>query len=312
MGDIKTAEILFHDAWSSWETNGTLHVYFPIAWLGMVSHMKGDPEQAIKYIKEGLKTIQRMGYKNAEGWSLDHLGVLYSEKGDKKEAVMYLNKALIVREELGNITDITRTIFNTFLLNYESEDYNEATIQLEKLIDLKQELENPVITNRIQLAQAMILTKSRRLLEKGQAQQKLLELIEQSDIEVALLITALMYLFDLKIGEWKASENDETLREIHQILKKLDNIAESQNIYPLIIENSILHANVLLIEGKIEQALTILREASEKARIKNLNHLVEKTSQFEQKLLNQIKEWQTLLTTNASIAQKVDYSEIFD
>ena len=311
-GDLQKAEEMFCEARKNWDLTETLHVYFPIAWLGLIYRMKGELDKAIESVIRGLKTIQQMGYKNAEGWALDYLGDLYREKGDILEALNYLNKALIVRVELDNKVDIARTLFNLFILTIDHKVLDEAKKYLDRLKHLNEELNIQIINDRTKLAEALMLMQSRNLLHIGHAQQKLVELTTTPNVEVSILILALLNLFDLLIIEWKATEDSGTLEDIHLLLKKLKNIAEDQKILPLAIENRILLANILLIEGKINQALIVLNEANEMAQRKKLSILVEKTSRFQKKLTQQIKEWQDLLAINASIAKRVEYSELLD
>jgi len=312
MGDFIKAEEMFRAAWKNWESSETLHVYFPISWLGLVHRMRGEQDLAIKYFLFGLEKIQEIGYKNAEGWALDFLGELHWEKGDFQEALTYLNEALKVREELGNKIDITRSLFNLFLVNLELKNSEKAKEQLQTLKHLNIEIHNPIIKIRTQLAEALILMQSRKLIEKGHAQNILLELISLTNVEGRIKILALLNLFDILIIEWKASEEEETLEEIYELLKELETMARNQNISTLLIEHKILLANVLLIEGNIEKIFSVLNEASDMAKIRNLSHLEEKINQMREKVTDQIKEWQILLENNASIAQRLEKSEILD
>ena len=311
MGNLIEAEENFRAAWKTWELNKTLHVYFPISWLGVVHKMRGEPDLAIEYFIFGLKKTRELGYKNAEGWTLDFIGELYWEKGDFQEALKYLNKALIVREELGNKIDITRTLFNLFLVNSELGNSEEAKKQLEILKHLNTDLNSQIIKTRTLLAEALLLMQSRKLIEKGNAQNMLLELLSMN-VEGRIKIMALLNLFDILIVEWKASEQEETLSEIYNLLKELESIARNQDISTLLIEHKIILANVLLIEGNLEQIFEILNEANEMAKLRNLSQLEAKINHMQEKVADQIKEWQVLLENNATIAQRLEKSDILE
>ncbi|MFX1517330.1 MAG: tetratricopeptide repeat protein, partial [Promethearchaeota archaeon] len=194
MGDLIEAEENFRAAWKTWELNKTLHVYFPISWLGLIHRMRGEPDLAIEYFIFGLEKTRELGYRNAEGWALDFIGELYWEKGDFQEALSYLNEALTVRKELGNKNDITRTLFNLFLVNLELGNLENAKNQLLTLNNLKTDLNNQIIKSRTQLAEALLLMQSRKLIEKGNAQNMLLELLSMN-VEERIKILVLLNLF---------------------------------------------------------------------------------------------------------------------
>jgi len=311
-GDLKKAEELLLQAMKHLELSGSSYKDSPKMSLAQIYAHKGDYEQALELSDDVLKFYQKIGYKNGIGWSLDFIGVIYREKGEIQEAQGHFKESLSVRETLGNHVDTARTLFNLFLLSCEANDFQQAIDYLEKLKRLNDKLENEAISNRSELAEALILMKSRKMKDKAKAEAILSELTVKENIEGFLLILSLLNLFDLLITEWKASEDEETLTEIITLLNKLKKIAESEGIHPLFIEYKILLANISLIEGKIDLAHSLLNEAITISNDKKLNKLEEKATKFQKQVSTQVREWHQLLKTNASIAERIEKSEIFE
>ncbi|MFQ5978964.1 MAG: tetratricopeptide repeat protein [Candidatus Heimdallarchaeota archaeon] len=311
-GELHKAEPLLLESVKISKSLESPYVFAPATTLGELYRVKGNYNRAITYLTEGLQAAREMGYRNAESWTLDSLGSVYRDKGEFQTASDILKKALTERKALGNHADTARTLFNLLLVALETKNVAEAKIQVQELKDLDGLMKNPIIAHRATLADALVLKHSPRIIDKAQAQEKLLTLTVKEDIEATIKILALLNLFDLLLLEWKVSEAEETLQEIHALLELIKTIAKSQEMISLIIETNLLQATVALIEGHMTQTDSLLIEAIALAKNHNLTHLIVKIQQLQNQITSQIQEWQALLKQNASIAQRMEKADLED
>ncbi|MHA2232990.1 MAG: tetratricopeptide repeat protein [Candidatus Hodarchaeales archaeon] len=311
-GELDKAEPLLLESVKTSKSLESSYVFAPATALGELYRVKGNYNRAITYLTTGLQAAREMGYRNAESWTLDSLGSVYRDKGEFQKATDILKKALTERKALGNHVDTARTLFNLLLVALETKNVAEAKMQVQELKNLDGLMENPIIAHRATLADALVLKNSPKIIDKAQAQEKLLELTVKEDIEATIKILALLNLFDLLLLEWKVSEAEETLQEIHALLERIKAIAKSQEMISLIIETNLLQATIALIEGHMTQTDSFLIEAIALAKNHNLTHLIAKIQHLRSQIASQIQEWQALLEQNASIAQRMEKADLED
>ena len=136
--------------------------------------------------------------------------------------------------------------------------------------------------------------------------------MKQQDLEINLLILACFHLFKLYLLEWKVSEDKATLNEIYHLFDHLQNLADTQALLPLGVELQLLRALLALAQGDLPQADAHITEAIHIAQTHQLTHLVTKAKQLHTQIQSQVKEWQALLADNASIAQRLEKTEMED
>lgn len=89
-------------------------------------------------------------------------------------------------------------------------------------------------------------------------------------------------------------------------------MAESQRLFPLIIDILILRSKFALVEGDLTQAATILDQAEMTAHEKSLGLLERKVIQEKQLLEQQHQSWQDLITSNASFHDRINQAQLRD
>ncbi|MFX0125190.1 MAG: hypothetical protein ACFFAE_16275 [Candidatus Hodarchaeota archaeon] len=154
--------------------------------------------------------------------------------------------------------------------------------------------------------------RSPKLLDKAQAQQKLRDLTQNEDLEINLLIITSLNLFNLYLLEWKVSEDKTTLDEIYQLLDQLQELVNIQRLLPLGVELQLFRALLALVQGDLSQGDTQITEAINIAQTHQLPRLVAKAQELHTQIQSQVKEWQALLDENASIAQRLEKTEMED
>jgi tetratricopeptide (TPR) repeat protein len=76
------------------EEEAYLGVSAALGSIGMVYMDKGDLDNALQYLQDGLKIDKEIGYRQGEATSLGNIGRVYGEKGDSANALRYLEAAL--------------------------------------------------------------------------------------------------------------------------------------------------------------------------------------------------------------------------
>lgn len=278
--------------------------------MGDLYRLQGNSEQAIIYLTEALKGAKVIGYQLNIAFLMDRLGEAYRSQNQMQEASNNFEQALEIKNLLGNKTVTARTLFKLFLLLLETGESVKAEQQLNRLKEIAEKEKNPIITNRTNLADALYQMQSYKLLDKAQAQQKLHDLTLHDNLEVDLLIIAFLNLFELYLIEWKVSEDEATLDEIYQLLDQLQELADNQSILPLEVELHLLRALLALVQGDLPQADVQITKTIHIAQTYQLPHLVTKAQQLHTQIRSQVKEWQALLDENASIARRLEKTEM--
>ena len=114
---------------------------------------------------------------------------------------------------------------------------------------------------------------------------------------------AIFNLCELLIMELKILGAEPILDEVNQLAKQLLQIAEKQNLYPLLAKTFLLKAKLSLLKPDLKLAKKLLEEAREIAKEKGFERLAAVISQEQQHLEGNLADW--LAEKNSSFIDRL-------
>jgi hypothetical protein len=207
-------------------------------------------------------------------------------------------------------TLVAHTLFNSILLYLELEDHTRAKEYSEKLQQLEERTNVDFIKNLTRLVDALILSQSTRLSNKGKAQMILTELIGEEQVDYTVKVHAYLQLCELHLFELKASEDESVIGDITSILDELTQLATQLHLDPILVKTQILQSKLSLLNGDISTAELLLDEAFTLSVDKNLSNLKNQIIVEQEKLEKQFERWQEITSRNYSISERLRMTEI--
>jgi len=123
-------------------------------------------------------------------------------------------------------------------------------------------------------------------------------------------VLAIINYCDLLLEELKTYGEEEVLREIIGLSKILTNISKRQNSFPLKIESLLLEGKLKLIQGEASVSLDKFNQAYDIASDHRLKGFKRKAFDLIKNLEDELEKWKKLYAANASIAEKIETSQI--
>lgn len=172
---------------------------------------------------------------------------------------------------------------------------------------------NKYVDLRTRFAKATVSRMGKRGLEKLQAQQFFKEIIEEEILQHEITVLSMLNLCKLLISELKISEDEEVvLQEINKLSNRLFDIAHRQNSSWLIAMSLMLQAKLVMVEGDLEEASSLLEKAHTLANEKKLGNLLTKVEHEQAVLQEELEKWEELSRRNASIRERVEQARLDD
>ncbi|MFW9996910.1 MAG: tetratricopeptide repeat protein [Candidatus Odinarchaeota archaeon] len=262
---------------------------------------------------EQLRTAER----NATIMSIK--GNLYLKKGDydlasecfhqsKKvlEDVDY-EKVLIEDGDSGKnlCLPVANALFGIIRLSVESGEGIALTPHLQQLRDITEKTDCKIINHQHQIAEALVLRTSNRIINQAKAQAKFHQIMDERIIDQELKALAILNLCDLLLLEMWTSGDDEILGEIKTLSMDLENIAKNLQSYSLLAETYIIQSRLALLELNARKVKDLLTRAQNLAEKNGLKKLALKISYEHDSLLDQLSKWDSL-EKDVSIAKRIE------
>ena len=278
--------------------------------MGLIYQARGDFEQALRYYQESLVLSQELGNKHDMALCYNNIGEIYHSMGKIEEALDQIKKSLTFFREIGATPDITLPLFNLVELSLYSGLPQKAQSYLQQLQEISIKEENNIISRRYRLAKALVLKNSRRVKVRIQSSDILEKLISEEIIDHALTIRAMFELSELLIDELRAYGEEEVFYEVKELIQRLDEIANRQNSYSLIIDTAILQSRLSMVEGDLNASQKFLDRAELIAKEKEIHHLAKEIQKEKEHLKSQYKKWEYLIQSNAPFGSRLEQAQL--
>ncbi|MFX1247236.1 MAG: hypothetical protein ACFFBQ_07610 [Promethearchaeota archaeon] len=273
------------------------------AWQGQFFLQRGDFEKANAKFSQALILFKAIN--DSQGLNLVNslIGLMYYQQGKLEQAKAILEKAFDSSIEIGNPMILSYCVIPLVLLYIESGNHLKAKKCINELKDVcKESTSDRVKVHRL-ITEAIFLKSSSRFSDKAQAQNILLELLDEdseehphgsyvwlsSDKSFSYLV--ITHLAELYLEEFKLSEDNMIMLEVRKLIDHQIQKLDDQKFSPELVELSFLKAKLLLVEGDIEEAINILEKARKIAETNNFRRMKEKIDSEVTRIDKEFKKW---------------------
>lgn len=278
--------------------------------IGRIYETKGELDPALEYYQRSLAIAEKLDMKQEIAAGFHNVGRINHERGEFEAASAQYDKALRMNEKIGNSLDICESLSNLILLAVFQSSTENAELYLQQLQEIDRKEDNKIINQNYRLAKAMVLRTSDRVVKRAEAQQLFQQIAEEDIIDLDLTAKAMFNLCESLLQELETSGSEEALSELKLVLQQLLGIAEDQHNYSLFVEVHLLQSKTALLELDVEEARKVLTQAQQTAEEKGLQKLAMMISGEYDALLNQVSKWDSFIKTEASMAERLQLTQL--
>ncbi len=288
-------EIKFNHYWIA-----LCQLYFGVYYISI-----GEMDKSLKYNIKGLELFKKIKSSFNVALLLNNIGNLYGEMSEYELAVEHLEESINLLEQIPqSFFSIEGTIESLITLAVEHGDNERAQKYFHRLEDIYNQKRDDRIEFLYKFDKALILKTSSRIRDKAKAEELFKELIETDTIAFDLIIKAHIHLCDILLTEYRINNDSEIFTELNYYISKLLTIAEKQHSYIVFCETFILQARLALLNFDIKSARLFLTQAQKIAESYSMKRLAMKISHEHDELLRQIKMWENLKESEASLSER--------
>ncbi|MFW9852268.1 MAG: hypothetical protein ACFFDS_04965 [Candidatus Thorarchaeota archaeon] len=257
-------------------------------------------DRALEYSLAAIEDYEEHPHYFINSFNYENLGKICQIKGEYDLALDYFEKCLKIRLQSDLSYLSIRTLFLMLNVAIDKNDehlYNKYLTQIEEAV-YKEPLE--VLNQYYRIAKALVLKVSTNPKSWMSAINILADVVEEEIYYYNIKVIALINLCELLMNEFSLSGNVEVLEKLEDYSNKLEEIANNQRqtSYSVRIESKNIRLLTIWLraqhstqETNLIQAEDLLEEAKEIAKNEGLIRLVEKLTNQQEKLQNQIIRW---------------------
>jgi tetratricopeptide (TPR) repeat protein len=273
---------------------------------------KGDVDLALNNMLDLLEGFESRKHLFSIAMAYGVLANIYYQKGDLEQASSYFKKSLKIREEFGAHTILTDNYFHLLEINLQQGNIKTATEYLNKIREIREETDEIWVDQLYSLSEALIHKTSQDDISKSKAKSILNDLVLTEFPYHVTTDRAYLHLCDLILEEIKSTENLALIETLHNYIKELTLKATLIQSNLLLIELYFLQSKILLLDLKIDEAISLLEQAQELAREKGITRLEILISNEYDLLLEQLDKWEDLTTYLPTLEERFEITHIED
>ncbi len=268
--------------------------------MGQIYEMRGELDEALHYNKKSLELRTKDDNMLEQAHAFLAIGKIYRKKGLFEQAKDFFMRSLQIFRENGNRIKTCEVLLLLLLTAIDSGEWGMATEYYDQMRSI--ERENPLQAVKLwrKCAHAIILKNSPApveegnlftlglaLLKRAQSLELFKKILEENDtIDFELKSLCVFNACELIILEVQVSGDGNKLTEIKTLLQQIEELAQRQQIYTVLIQIYLLKSKVLLFEGKIDDAnhyINMVKDIHVTKGIKNLHSFMQlEEKKFEQ------------------------------
>jgi tetratricopeptide (TPR) repeat protein len=108
--------------------------------LGKLNWLKGDYQQALAALRDGLSRRRRLGDRRSIAVSLNNLGLVLQDSGVFEQALEAFEQALVIRREIGDLVGVIATLDNLGAVAQDQRDLDRALALFEEAIEVGKQI----------------------------------------------------------------------------------------------------------------------------------------------------------------------------
>ncbi|MCY3413317.1 MAG: tetratricopeptide repeat protein [Candidatus Heimdallarchaeota archaeon] len=311
IGDYKIALEMFKQSFEiSVDLNYPFGQLIAAVNCGEIYRRIGKYTDAIEYLNLNLSLSQRFNNSYGLGYGYWTLGKVYTNTGDYALAKEMLTNAINLWGSLGNSLHLANSLFALGKLRMKWQ--KKIDFELQSLRELSIKENNPIISQAYILLQGLKLKLSPKLIDKGKSMELLQSIVQDTLIYFEFTYDASIHYCDLLLQEFMISNHHDSFDEAQGIVDTLLILTKDQNATVKIIEVLMLKSKLLMINGDMDEAGSVLNEAMSLSMQNNLDNYITQVKVEIKKLEVEIKNMTDKYDKHKSILEKMDNSKIFD
>ncbi|OLS22948.1 MAG: hypothetical protein HeimC2_28470 [Candidatus Heimdallarchaeota archaeon LC_2] len=259
--------------------------------LGEYYLLTGNYDKSKEYLKKSLEFYKKYDQSYAVSMCYHSLGELAYLEGEYHEAIKHMSKSLAIAEGTNRYHGIAVRLFLLILISIKLNSEKLVKNYLNKLHKINESSEIPLITVVTELAQALIYKNKSRSKDKAEAQKLLAKIIEQKlygSIPFSYQLLAMLHLSELLLDELKTYGNEEVLKEVNELTRKVYEMAQERKLFYEIVQILMLQSKLAFLGLELDRAYKILQQTHLIAEERGLNHWLPIIESEEKKLEEEI------------------------
>ncbi len=279
--------------------------------IGSIYIKKGELDRALQFYQKSLNIAEKLEDKHEIALCYNNLGEVYKNQGDCETAIKSYKKGLSLFEELGNNLDASLCLVNLIdifvMTRFVKQDKDQVNQYLHKLKEINDKEEHKQISQRYNLAKAMISKVSDRVIKRAEAQVLFQQIADEEIYEIDVTVVAMLNLCELLLIELKASGSEDALKELKSLLKRLLKIAEESHLW--LTQIYLLQSKLALLELDLKKAQKLIRKAELIAEEKGLNQVATTILLEAELLANQLSKWEHIIEQKPSVNEMSELTQ---
>ena len=280
--------------------------------LASMYSLKGNFDQALELMQTALRWTKKHESSWFDNATYLIIGEILFQKGEYQQARNQLQNSLSICEKYGNSVSSASTLYYLVLTSCELGAITEAREYLHQLEQTGKDTANQRINLQVQIARGVIFKKSPRAVMKAKAQEIFKQITEEESISLDLTVFAMLNLLEILIWELSSTGHEEVFQEIQQLITQLNGMARKQKSFTLEIEVVLIQSQLELINGNVNQAMALLKQAKTITREKNLENHQVRIESHEQVIKSELHKWIELTEQNAPLIERIQQSQVQD
>ncbi|MHA2032704.1 MAG: tetratricopeptide repeat protein, partial [Candidatus Kariarchaeaceae archaeon] len=278
--------------------------------IGNCYYQKGEFKQALDHYQKALSIRKERGDQRGIASCLGKIGGINDEMGDSNSALTNFKQSLEIGQTIGSDDICAEVLFQ--LISRSSQHLTPETVTgyLHELQILTKNQNTTVINQRYQLAKALVLKTSERLIDKVTAQSLFKNIVDGTIIKFELTAIAMIQLSQTLLYELEMTGAEAVLTELKHLLDRLLTIAKQQNSYWLMAEAYLVQSKIALVEVDLKQAQELLTQAQQLADEKGMTKLALVLSLEREILLDQLTNWEKFISRKPTIREKIHFTRV--
>jgi len=280
-----------------------------------VFQAKGELNLALESAQNTLSLIPEGEYFsliNRKAVIYRIMGNINKEKGDLNLALEHHIRSLEIQKTIHK-SGGTRIEYINYSFIIETllaqKNVTQAHNYLQQFKEFNEKHGTRVSKIWYQYAHALILKNNPRMRDHTEAEKILKKIIEE-DIWRGVTSYALKYLCELYLEEFQLTHQMEILDDIQPLIVRLQRFASQINSYSIIANLKLLQAKFALLQVSMVEARRLLTEAQKIADEHGLQLLAGEISKEHDRLLEELKLWESFKKEKASIAERLKLASV--
>ena len=294
------------------ETNYKFCIAYGFLQKATLYHVKGESTRSIPLYEQSLAISKELNHKQLISSNLNNMADAYRMIGELDRALECSEQSLAQLSKIGELKRIAMTHDFLIQILIEKGDLERAQLNFNHLEQLNNQLKDKTINMAYLYNKALLLKESRRISNRGKAEEILKQILEDEDIFWERKERALLSLCELLLIEFQMTNEVEVLDELESLITRLlENAEKSQSIW-ILGEAHLLQAKIALISSNLEEARRLLAKGQQIAEKFGLNRLAMSISEEHDKLLTELSLWEELGESNAPMKKRVELARLND